>query len=92
MMKNINPTQTAAWSTLEDLFNEHSDMQISELFAEDSDRFNTFSRHFNDDFLLDFSKNLITEEILVLINWLELVYLQRLLIDNVLLIVFTKRF
>ena len=69
MMKNINPTQTAAWSTLEDLFNEHSDMQISELFAENSDRFNTFSRHFNDDFLLDFSKNLITEEILAsLIN------------------------
>tara|TARA_R110001592_G_scaffold362266_1_gene675561 strand:- start:134 stop:1786 length:1653 start_codon:yes stop_codon:yes gene_type:complete len=64
MLKNIQPTQTAAWATLQDLFNDHADMQISELFAEDSQRFETFSRQFNEDFLLDFSKNLITEEIL----------------------------
>ena len=64
MLKNIQPTQTAAWATLQDLFDQHADMQISELFAEDATRFDTFSRQFNDDFLLDFSKNLITEEIL----------------------------
>jgi len=64
MLKNIQPTKTAAWTKLQDLFDEHIDMQISALFAEDSTRFDTFSRQFNDDFLLDFSKNLITEEIL----------------------------
>jgi len=64
MLKNRQPTQTAAWATLQGLFNDHTDMQISELFAEDSQRFEIFSRQFNDDFLLDFSKNLITEEIL----------------------------
>jgi len=64
MLKNIQPTKTAAWTKLQDLFDEHIDMQISELFAEDATRFDTFSRQFNDDFLLDFSKNLITEEIL----------------------------
>jgi glucose-6-phosphate isomerase len=64
MLKNIQPTQTTAWATLQTLFNDHADMQISELFAADANRFDTFSRQFNEDFLLDFSKNLITEEIL----------------------------
>ena len=64
MLKNIQPTQTASWATLQSLFNDHEDMKISELFAADSNRFDTFSRQFNEDFLLDFSKNLITEEIL----------------------------
>ena len=64
MLKNIQPTQTAAWSTLQNLFDDHAEMQISQLFAENPERFETFSRQFNEDFLLDFSKNLITEEIL----------------------------
>ncbi|HIP75840.1 MAG TPA: glucose-6-phosphate isomerase, partial [Psychromonas hadalis] len=63
MLKNINPTQTAAWSELQSLFNQHSEMQMSELFANNSARFSDFSRQFNNDFLIDFSKNLITEEI-----------------------------
>jgi glucose-6-phosphate isomerase len=64
MLKNIKPTNTVAWSKLQALFDDHADMQISELFAENSQRFEVFSRQFGDDFLLDFSKNLITEEIL----------------------------
>jgi len=64
MLKNVQPTQTAAWSTLQDLFDDHAEMKISQLFAENPERFETFSRQFNEDFLLDFSKNLITEEIL----------------------------
>lgn len=64
MLKNINPTQTTAWSTLQHLFDDHADMKISELFAENAQRFELFSRQFNEDFLLDFSKNMITEEIL----------------------------
>ncbi|MFT6926345.1 MAG: glucose-6-phosphate isomerase [Psychromonas sp.] len=63
MLKNINPTKTVAWSELQTLFNANADMKISALFANDSERFKTFSRQFNDHLLVDFSKNLITEEI-----------------------------
>lgn len=63
MLKNINPTQTAAWSELQALFDANSDMKISTLFANNPDRFKQFSSQFNDELLIDFSKNLITEEI-----------------------------
>ena len=63
MLKNINPTQTNAWSELKELFTRHSDMQMSSLFSQDEGRFEQFSRQFNKDLLVDFSKNLITEEI-----------------------------
>lgn len=63
MLKNINPTQTAAWSELQALFDNNQDMQMADLFANNSNRFNDFSRKFNDDLLVDFSKNLLTEEI-----------------------------
>ena len=63
MLKNINPTQTAAWSELQALFDKHENMELSALFANNPDRFKQFSCQFNDDLLIDFSKNLITEEI-----------------------------
>ena len=63
MLKNINPTKTAAWSDLQTLFSQHGDMQMSALFANNPERFDEFSRHFNSDLLVDFSKNLITQEI-----------------------------
>ncbi|MGF1726320.1 glucose-6-phosphate isomerase [Photobacterium nomapromontoriensis] len=62
MLKNINPTHTEAWKTLTAHFEDAQDLQLSELFASDSERFNKFSAHFGDDILLDYSKNLITEE------------------------------
>jgi len=63
MLKNINPTKTVAWSELQSLFDSNADMKISTLFANDPERFKAFSRQFNDHLLVDFSKNLITEEI-----------------------------
>ncbi|WP_299021545.1 glucose-6-phosphate isomerase [uncultured Photobacterium sp.] len=62
MLKNINPTQTPAWKALTAHFEEAQDLQLSELFAQDSDRFAKFSANFGSDILLDYSKNLITEE------------------------------
>ena len=62
MLKNINPTHTEAWKALTAHFEDAQDLQLSELFANDSERFNKFSANFGDDILLDFSKNLITEE------------------------------
>ncbi|MCK5818020.1 MAG: glucose-6-phosphate isomerase [Psychromonas sp.] len=63
MLKNINPTQTQAWSELQLLFDKNADMQMVDLFAQNSNRFKEYSRQFNDDFLVDFSKNLITNDI-----------------------------
>ncbi|PKG38096.1 glucose-6-phosphate isomerase [Psychromonas sp. Urea-02u-13] len=63
MLKNINPTQTKAWSELQHLFANNSDMQMSSLFSQDENRFEQFSRTLNKDLLIDFSKNLITDEI-----------------------------
>ena len=62
MLKNINPTHTEAWKALTAHFEDAQDLQLSDLFANDSERFNKFSANFGDDILLDFSKNLITED------------------------------
>ncbi|MFW5407005.1 glucose-6-phosphate isomerase [Pectobacterium carotovorum] len=61
-MKNINPSQTAAWQALKHHFDAMKDVQISELFAQDSDRFAHFSATFDDQMLVDYSKNRITAE------------------------------
>ena len=63
-MKNINPTQTAAWQALQKHFDEMKDVTIAELFAKDGDRFSKFSATFDDQMLVDYSKNRITEETL----------------------------
>ena len=63
-MKNINPTQTAAWQALQKHFDEMKDVTIADLFAKDADRFSKFSATFDDLMLVDFSKNRITEETL----------------------------
>ena len=63
-MKNINPTQTAAWQALQKHFDEMKDVTIADLFAKDGDRFSKFSATFGDQMLVDFSKNRITEETL----------------------------
>jgi len=63
-MKNINPTQTAAWKALQQHFEEMKDIKIADLFAKDSNRFVTFSATFDDLMLVDYSKNRITSETL----------------------------
>ncbi|HFH2430685.1 TPA: glucose-6-phosphate isomerase [Escherichia coli] len=63
-MKNINPTQTAAWQALQKHFDEMKDVTIADLFAKEGDRFSKFSATFDDQMLVDYSKNRITEETL----------------------------
>ncbi|WXN76291.1 glucose-6-phosphate isomerase [Escherichia coli] len=63
-MKNINPTQTAAWQALQKHFDEMKDVTIADLFAKDGNRFSKFSATFDDQMLVDYSKNRITEETL----------------------------
>ncbi len=61
MLKNIDPTKTKAWENLATKFDEN--LQLKDLFENDKNRFQKFSRIIDDEILLDFSKNIITEEI-----------------------------
>ncbi len=66
MLSNINPIHTSAWEKLQDHFNVASQFQMKEMFANDPERFEKFSLHFN-DIILDYSKNIITEETIELL-------------------------
>ena len=66
MLKNINPTHTRAWKKLESHFESSKGLQLKELFKNDNNRFSKYSLQF-DDILLDYSKNLITEETVTLL-------------------------
>ena len=61
MLKRVNPTETAAWDKLEAHADAAYELEMKELFAEDTDRFSKFSTKF-EDILIDYSKNLITED------------------------------
>ena len=62
MLKNINPTTTAAWKALTEHFESAQDMELAALFSQDADRFNQFSVTFGSDILVDYSKNLLDKE------------------------------
>ena len=61
MLKDINPTTTAAWKALSAHFNETKGRTLKELFANDPKRFEKFSVKVSDDLLIDYSKNIIDE-------------------------------
>ncbi|KGQ28266.1 glucose-6-phosphate isomerase [Gallibacterium anatis] len=69
-MKNINPTSTKAWQALLQHQKAQKDVTIQQLFAQQPDRFNRYSLKFNDDILVDFSKNRFTDETLTLLRQL----------------------
>ncbi len=61
MLTNKNPLETQAWKDLVKHFQSMQKIQMKDLFNQDPERFKKFSLRFN-DILLDFSKNIITEE------------------------------
>lgn len=67
-MKSINPTETAAWQALEKHFAEMENVTIRDLFEQDSNRFKEFSATFDNQMLIDFSKNRITDKTLTLLR------------------------
>lgn len=54
-------SETPAWKALEAHYAAMKDVKMKDLFAEDKERFNSFSLEF-EDILFDFSKNRITKE------------------------------
>lgn len=63
-MKNINPKNTLAWQALEQHYQQMKSVKIDDLFAQECGRFLTFSATFDDQMLIDYSKNIITVETL----------------------------
>jgi len=66
MLSNINPTQTKSWQNLSDHYAKINSIRMKDLFNREPERFKKFSLRFN-DILVDYSKNLITEETLQLL-------------------------
>lgn len=63
MLPTINPTETIAWQKLTALYIHLQAANMRELFGEDSLRFQKFNLQF-EDVLVDYSKNLITKEVI----------------------------
>jgi glucose-6-phosphate isomerase len=63
MLPNQNPTETVAWQRLEMHFLNMQAMHMREMFEEDPGRFEKFHLKFN-DILVDYSKNIINEEVM----------------------------
>jgi len=62
MLPKINPIETKAWQKLEELYFEFEGTHMKDLFAADADRFEKYSLKF-EDILLDFSKNIVNDEV-----------------------------
>lgn len=65
-LKNINPSGTAAWQDLREHFEEMQYASMQQMFAEDKGRSGKFHIKWN-DFLVDYSKNIINQETMSLL-------------------------
>ena len=63
---NTNPTTTAVWKLLEENFKETKELQLKDLFAADKERATKFTLRFQ-EFIVDYSKNRITDKTLSLL-------------------------
>ncbi len=66
MLKKMDPTKTKAWKKLEQHCRKIKDIHMRDLFDNDRDRFSKFSIQF-EDILVDFSKNIMNDETLILL-------------------------
>lgn len=66
MLPTVNPIETRAWQKLETHFLTMQATHMRELFEEDPERFQKLSTTF-EDILVDYSKNIITEDTLRLL-------------------------
>ena len=66
MLNKVNPSETQSWKNLVDHYKEMKNIYMKDLFVNDPDRFNKYSIRFN-GILVDYSKNIITEDTLKLL-------------------------
>ena len=62
MLPKINPTETKAWRKLDEMYFEFEGAHMKDLFDQDKNRFEKYSLKFG-DILLDYSKNILDDEI-----------------------------
>ncbi len=67
MLTTQNPTETQAWKSLESHYIQMRERHMESLFASDENRFEDFSLLF-EDILVDYSKNIITQETMALLR------------------------
>jgi glucose-6-phosphate isomerase len=65
-LQTINPTSTAAWQKLQSHFHEMQSASMKTMFQEDATRTENFHIQWN-DFLVDYSKNIISQQTLDLL-------------------------
>ena len=65
-LNTINPTETIAWKKLQMHYNEMQKASMQEMFQSDDSRTEKFNLKWN-DFLIDYSKNIINQETLALL-------------------------
>ena len=65
MLEKRNPLQTGAWKKLSSHYECMKTLHMKDMFREDPERFSKFSLRF-EDILVDYSKNIINEETLLL--------------------------
>lgn len=68
MLKDLKPTATKAWQELEAHFTENKNRTLKELFSKDPARFEKFSLKVSDDFLIDYSKNIVDSRTMQLLQ------------------------
>ena len=66
MLKQVNPTSTAAWKALEAHYAKMKNVHMKDLFETDASRAEKFSLTFEDIFV-DYSKNIIDDETMTLL-------------------------
>lgn len=67
MLHKINPTETKVWSKLTQHYMSMQNVTLKELFADDDKRFPKYSMEFENIFF-DYSKNLVNDETMSLLN------------------------
>tara|TARA_R110000868_G_scaffold26958_10_gene103176 strand:+ start:3193 stop:4836 length:1644 start_codon:yes stop_codon:yes gene_type:complete len=65
-LNTINPTDTLSWGKLQNHFTEMQKASMKEMFEEDKSRTEKFNLQWN-DFLIDYSKNIINQETITLL-------------------------
>lgn len=70
-LPRIDPTQTESWKRLQEHYEQLKSKHLRELFTEDPERASRFSIQWN-GFLIDYSKNRITEETIEILEELAL--------------------
>lgn len=70
MLASIDPTKLSVWKKLQVASEKFKEIHIQDLFKQDLQRFDNFKIEFEETIFLDYSKNIINEEVMQLLHQL----------------------